>query len=107
MDIVTYAAAKKAARQFDAADAGKVAVVGADGVIVPETVAAGEVVIDDTLAIEGAAADSAAAGEAIAALETDIGDLDALETTAKTDLVSAINEAAKSGSTVEVVRLDE
>ena len=66
MDIVTYAAAKaagaKAARQFDAADSGKAMVVGADGVIVAETIAAGEVVIDDTLAIEGAAADAAAVG---------------------------------------------
>ena len=67
MDIVTLAAAKKAARSFGSAAAGKVAVVGADGVLTPETIAAGEVVIDDTLAIEGAAADAAATGAAIAA----------------------------------------
>ena len=67
MDIVTLAAAKKAARSFGSAAAGKVAVVGADGVLPPETIAAGEVVIDDTLAIEGAAADAAATGAAIAA----------------------------------------
>ena len=67
MDIVTFAAAKKAARSFGSAAAGKVAVVGADGVLTPETIAAGEVVIDDTLAIEGAAADAAATGAAIAA----------------------------------------
>ena len=67
MDIVTLAAAKKAARSFGSAAAGKVAVVGADGVLTPETIAAGEVVIADTLAIEGAAADAAATGAAIAA----------------------------------------
>lgn len=67
MDIVTLAAAKKAARSFGSAAAGKAAVVGADGVLTPETIAAGEVVIDDTLAIEGAAADAAATGAAIAA----------------------------------------
>lgn len=79
MDIVTYAAAKaagaKAARQFDAADSGKAMVVGADGVIAPATIAAGEVVIDDTLAIEGAAADSKTAGDRLEAAEDDIGTL--------------------------------
>ena len=35
--------------------------------------------------------------EAVSTLETSVGDLSALETNAKTDLVSAINEAAQSG----------
>lgn len=75
MDIVTLAAARKAARTFSADDAGKAMVVGADGVIVAETIAAGEVVIDDTLAIQGAAADAKATGETVNALHLGLAPL--------------------------------
>ncbi len=66
MDLVTYVLARKAARTFDAGDSGKALVVGADGVAAPAAIAAGEIVIDTTLAIQGAAADAAATGAAIA-----------------------------------------
>lgn len=112
MDIVTLAAAKRAARMFGTDKAGKAAVVGADGMLIAQEIAAGEIVIDDTLAIEGAAADAAAAGTAVSTvthalemLAEDVGSLDDLETSAKDDLVAAINEAARSGVSVEIVRL--
>ena len=55
--------------------------------------------IDATLTQAGEAADAKATGDAISALSSRIGDLDELETTDKSDLVSAINEVA-SGATI-------
>ena len=55
------------------------------------------VVVDDTLTIQGAAADAKKTGDELTSLKEDIGDLSELETADKSDLVSAINEAAQSG----------
>lgn len=54
-------------------------------------------VVDPTLTQSGEAADAKVTGDEIADLKSAIGDLDDLTTETKTDLVSAINEAATSG----------
>lgn len=53
--------------------------------------------VDNTLTQAGAAADAKKTGDEISNLKSELGDLSDLETTAKTDLVSAINEVAQSG----------
>lgn len=52
---------------------------------------------DDTLSGIGKAADAKATGDAISEVTETIGDLSNLDTTNKTNIVAAINEAAQSG----------
>ena len=52
---------------------------------------------DATLTTSGGYADAAETGRQIGLLKADLGNLSNLETESKTDLVSAINEASKSG----------
>ena len=56
-----------------------------------------EIETDTTLAISGAPADAKKVGDELSDIKADLGDLSDLETESKTDLVSAINEAARSG----------
>ena len=56
-----------------------------------------EVVIDNTLTQTGQAADAKKTGDEISAIKADLGDLSDLETTDKSSIVAAINEAAQSG----------
>lgn len=56
-----------------------------------------EVVIDATLTQSGQAADAKATGDALAEIKADLGDLSDLETTDKSSVVAAINEAVQSG----------
>lgn len=72
-----------------------------DGTITAAKFASG--VIDNTLVTPGAAADAKKTGDEIAALKADLGNLSDLETESKTDLVSAINEAASSGGDLSTV----
>lgn len=60
------------------------------------------VVIDQSLSVQGAAADAKKTGDEISDLKSAIGDLSELETTDKTDLVSAINEAMESGGGLDL-----
>lgn len=53
---------------------------------------------DTTLSISGRAADAKVTGDEVADLKNTIGDLGDLETTTKTDIVAAINEANQHGS---------
>lgn len=62
-----------------------------------------EITVDDTLTTAGAAADAKKTGDEISGIKADLGDLTELETETKTDLVSAINEAAQSGGGGAVV----
>ena len=57
----------------------------------------GAVSTDTTLTQSGMPADAKKTGDEITAIKADLGDLSDLETESKTDLVSAINEAAQSG----------
>lgn len=54
-------------------------------------------IVDASLSISGAAADAKKTGDEISSLKSAIGNLNNLETEVKTDLVSAINEAAQTG----------
>ena len=67
-----------------------------------EAAQSGGVVIDDTLTQTGAAADAAETGRQIGLLKADLGDLSDLETTDKSSIVAAINEAAQSGGSAGV-----
>lgn len=65
-------------------------------------------VVDKALTVDGAAADAKVTGDRLVALENSVGDLSELQTTNKSDLVSAINEAAdavKDGA-ITKVKLD-
>lgn len=84
---------------------GYVRLVGSDGVSYRMTVQALldivnaniDIDIDDTLTVSGAAADAKAVGDELDAIKEDLGDLADLDTTDKSNLVAAINEAAQSG----------
>lgn len=54
-------------------------------------------VVDASLTVSGAAADAKKVGDELIDLKSQIGDLSNLETTAKNNLVSAINEANQNG----------
>ena len=58
--------------------------------------------VDNTLTVAGKAADAKSTGDALGELNERIGNLSDLGTEDKTDIVSAINEAARSGITDEV-----
>lgn len=57
----------------------------------------GSMTVDDTLSVTGAAADAKTTGDALDELNGRLGDLSDLETTDKSSIVAAINEAAQSG----------
>jgi len=82
-----------------ASDSGKVLAVNSNGNIEPVNLSVGQgtVAVDKTFKVTGAAADSKAVGDAIDSLNGSLGSLSDLETESKTDLVSAINEAAQRG----------
>lgn len=56
-----------------------------------------DVETDTTLSVSGKPADAKKIGDEISGIKAVLGDLSELETEAKTDIVSAINEAASSG----------
>lgn len=102
----------------DMTDHGKIYILSTDGKWYYYSTTASDWVIggtyggvptDTTLTQEGMPADAKAVGDAVDALdgrvtavEGDIGDLSDLTTTAKSDLVSAINEVAQSGGDITV-----
>lgn len=55
------------------------------------------IVTDKTLTVDGGIADAKKTGDEISAIKADLGDLDDLDTTNKSSIVAAINEAAQSG----------
>jgi len=55
------------------------------------------VLVDNTLSVSGKAADAAIVGSRLSAIDLEVGDLDDLETTDKSSLVAAINEANQNG----------
>lgn len=63
-----------------------------------------DVETDTTLIVPGAPADAAETGRQIGLLKAYLGDLSDLETTDKSSIVAAINEAAQTGSSEEFVR---